>query len=119
MWHVQSYVLELWRGRPSSSGCRVGPSVAAAGVHREACGGRRLAAPLDGWWRGGMGACGVHMLAGVCAVPVGHVRVVVVLCAVNGARAGGGGPASGDRSLAGVLRLVEQEFEAVGLICGA
>ena len=64
--------------------------MAAAGVHREACGGRRLVALLDGWWRGGMGACGVRMLAGVPAVPVVHVRVVVVSCALDGARTGGG-----------------------------
>ena len=36
------------------------------------------------------GACGLRMLAGVRVVPVVLVRVVVVLCAVDGAPAGGG-----------------------------
>ena len=61
-------------------------------AHTEgARGGRRLAVPVDGWWRGGMGACGVRMLAGVCAVPVVLVRAVSVSCAVDAARARGGG----------------------------
>ena len=53
-----------------------------------ACGGRRLAAPVDGWWRGRMGACSVRMLAGVRMVPVVLVRVAAVLSAVDDARAG-------------------------------
>ena len=35
-----------------------------------ACGGWRFAVPVDKWWRGGMDACGVGMLAGVSALPV-------------------------------------------------
>ena len=71
-------------GRPSGLGCRVGPSVVAAGARREACGGWRLTVPLGGRWRGGMGACGGRMLAGVCAVFVVLVRAVPVLCLVDG-----------------------------------
>ena len=33
------------------------------------------------------------------------------------AAGGGGGPARAVRSLGGALRLVEQEFEEVGLVC--
>ena len=54
-----------------------------------ACGGRRLAVPMDGRWRGSMGACSVCMLAGVRVVPEVLVRVVVVLCALDGAQARG------------------------------
>ena len=57
------------------------------------------------------------MLTGVCVVPVVLVCAVSVFCAVDGAWVGGGGPASGGRSLGGVSRLVEQEFEEVGLVC--
>ena len=53
------------------------------------CGGRPLAVPVDRWWRGGMGACGVRMQAGVRVMPVVFVLVVTVLCAVDGARARG------------------------------
>ena len=52
--------------------------------------GRQLAVSVDGWWCRGIGACRVLMLAGVRVVPVVLVPVVVVLCAVDGARAGGG-----------------------------
>ena len=56
-----------------------------------ACGGQRLAVPVDGCWPRGMGACGVRMLASVCVVLVVLVRVLLVSCAVDGARVVGGG----------------------------
>ena len=40
--------------------------------------------PVDGPWRGGMGAGGAGMLVGVCAVPVLPVCAVPVLCPVDG-----------------------------------
>ena len=40
--------------------------------------------PVDGRRRGGTGAGGVRMLVGVCAVPVGPVCAVPVLCSVDG-----------------------------------
>ena len=39
---------------------------------------------MDGRWRGGVGASGVRMLVGVCAVPVVPVCAVPVLCPVDG-----------------------------------
>ena len=56
-----------------------------------ACGGRPLAVPVDRCWRRGMGACGVRMLASVCVVLVVLVCVLVVSCALDGARSVGGG----------------------------
>ena len=63
-----------------------------------------------------MGACGACMLAGVCAVSVVLVRAVLVSCLVDGVQARGGGPVSGGMSRGGFSRLVEQEFEEVGLV---
>ena len=40
--------------------------------------------PVDGRWRGGMGAGGARMLVGVCVVPVVPVCAVPVLCSVDG-----------------------------------
>ena len=40
--------------------------------------------PVDGRWRGGMGAGGACMLVGVCAVPAVPVCAVPVLCSVDG-----------------------------------
>ena len=45
-------------------------------------------ASVDGWWRRGIGACGVRMLAGGRVVPVVLLHVAAVLCALDGARAG-------------------------------
>ena len=59
----------------------------------------------------------MRMLAGVCMVLVVLVCVLVVSCAFDGAWTGRRGPASGGRWLGGVLRLVEQDFEEVGLVC--
>ena len=39
---------------------------------------------MDGRRRGGMGASGVRMLVGVCAVPVVSVCAVPVMCSVDG-----------------------------------
>ena len=39
---------------------------------------------MDGRWRGGVGARGAGMLAGVCALPVLPVCAVPVLCPVDG-----------------------------------
>ena len=89
-------------GIPSGLGCRLGPSVVAVRTHEAALGGRRLAVPVDRWWRGSIGACGVRMLVGVYAVPVVLVRAVSVSCAVDGSQGGGcSGPASGGWPLAG------------------
>ena len=63
-----------------------------------------------------MYTCAVRMLAGVRVVCVVLMRVVVLLCAVDGARVGGGGPAPGVRSLGRALQLIEEEFEEVGLV---
>ena len=103
-------------GGPSGLGCRVGPSVVAVGTHR---GGTRWLAvggtcgPTVVW---GMGACGARMLAGVCAVSVVLVRAVSVSCLVDGVQARGQGPVLGGMSPGGLSRLVEQEFEELGLV---
>ena len=71
--------------------------------------------PVDGRWRGGMGAGCPRMLVGVCAVPVVPVCAVPVLCSVDGVYAWWGfrvGMSRGRFSW-----LVEQEFEEVGLVC--
>ena len=52
----------------------------------------------------------------VLVVPLVLVHVVVVLCAVDGAQAGGGSCA-GFQVVEEALRLVVQEFEEVGLVC--
>ena len=40
--------------------------------------------PVDGRWRGRMGAGGARMLVGVCVVHVVPVCAVPVLCSVDG-----------------------------------
>ena len=80
-----------------------------------ACGGWRLAVPVDGRWRGGVGDGGVRMLAGVCAVLVVPLCAVPMLRPVNGVRRGEG-PVLGGASWGRSSRLVEQEFEEVGLV---
>ena len=40
--------------------------------------------PVDGRWRGGMGAGGARMLVGVRVVPVVPVCAVPVFCSVDG-----------------------------------
>ena len=103
--------------RPSGLGCRAGPSVVAVGLHRggtlwPAVGGTcgRMVAWGHGGWRcthaGGCvcGACG----ALAC-------RVVVVRggwCAGWG----DGSPPPDGRSIGGVSRFVEQEFEEASLV---
>ena len=56
------------------------------------------------------------MLVGVCAVSAVLVRAVLVSCLVDGLQARGGGPVSGGMSQGGLSRLVEQEFEEMGLV---
>ena len=63
-----------------------------------------------------MGACGVRMLAGVCAVSVVLVRAGSLSCLMDGVRARRGGPVSVGMPRGGFSRLVEQEFEEVGLV---
>ena len=66
------------------------------------------------WGHGGLRCA--HAGGPACGALV-LVSVAVVLCAVDGARAAGGGPAPAVRSLQGALRSVEQDFEDVGLVC--
>ena len=63
-----------------------------------------------------MQACGERMLADVCALSVVLVLAVSVSWLVDGVRARGGSPVSGGMSRPGFSRLVEQEFEEVGLV---
>ena len=48
------------------------------------CGVWRLVLPVDGRWRGGMGAGGASVLVGVCAVPGMPVCAVPLVCLVDG-----------------------------------
>ena len=66
-------------------------------------------------WLAVCGTCG--RMADVCAVPVVLVRATALSCAMDGARAGATGPASGGRSLGQASRLAEQEIEEGGRVC--
>ena len=53
-------------------------------TQRGECGGWRLAGTCERTIAGGVGACGVCMLVGVCAVLVVPVCAMPVLCSVDG-----------------------------------
>ena len=103
-------------GRPSGLGCRVGPSVVAVGIHRGGtrwlvvggtCG-RTVVWGHGGLWRAHAGGC----VCRVCGARVCRAGVVPRgLCAGMG-----WGPAPGGMSLGRFSRLVEQEFEEVGVV---
>ena len=103
-------------GRPSGLGCRVGPSVVAVGIRRGGtrwlavggtCG-RTVVWGHGGLWRAHAGGC----VCGVCGARACRAGVVP-----SGSCAGmGGGPVPVGMSRGRFSRLVEQEFEEVGMV---
>ena len=61
-----------------------GRAVCGSRWRTQRCSGWRLAVPVGGRWRGGVGAGSARMLVGVCAVPVLPVCAVPSLFPVEG-----------------------------------